>query len=502
MSGFHDGNGAEGAARAAGAADAPEHGADDGQVPDVDPRLDAADLVVAYRTGHRPNGSPAASGSSRASNADEASSTVFPVPERPPLPKPERLNRNALTVAAVVMGTLVLAAVIFMPPSRPAPGTATSPAPIPATATFLDQPVAGQVGGQVGTPSAPNVVPNVVTSGPGSAVSSVGGARRASTAPDPYAAPPNLPAPAVVPTPSPTRLAYEAALEAPLTASEARQATNTRSMTVAPVTAAGDVTDVRLDPDPAASTTGIQPAPTGPGVAARLTNPTGASGHERFLANALAPRATTVRTSVATAPGPYALLAGTMIPAVLVTELNSDLPGEVLAQVARDVYDSRTQRDVLVPKGARLLGTYEHEVGAEQRRLLVAWTRLIFPDGRSVVLPALPAKDRSGAGGLADHVDRHESRVFGTAALLSLVGAGAQLAQPNGGYGVWGGAPSTGQAMAGAVGQQLADVATQMLRRDLDVRPTIHVRQGMPFNVFLNVDLTFPAPYGAYAAEP
>ena len=84
--------------------------------------------------------------------------------------------------------------------------------------------------------------------------------------------------------------------------------------------------------------------------------------------------------------------------------------------------------------------------------------------------------------------------MFGTAALLSLIGAGVQLSQPHGGYGPWG-APSAGQAAAGAVGQQLAGVATQLLQRDLDVQPTIRIRQGAPFNVFLNADLTFPGPY-------
>ena len=119
---------------------------------------------------------------------------------------------------------------------------------------------------------------------------------------------------------------------------------------------------------------------------------------------------------------------------------------------------------------------------------------MIFPDGRSIALPGLPAKDRAGAGGLHDQVDQHGRRVFGTAALLSLITAGAQLAQPNGGYGPMG-YPSPGQIAAGAVGQQLSEVSAQLLRRGMDVPPTIRVRAGMPFNVFLNADLTFPGPY-------
>jgi hypothetical protein len=166
-----------------------------------------------------------------------------------------------------------------------------------------------------------------------------------------------------------------------------------------------------------------------------------------------------------------------MLPAVLLTEINSDLPGDVLAQVAHDVYDSRDQQALLIPKGARLIGTYDSDVSSNQRRLFVAWTRVIFPDGRSLALPGLETKDRSGAGGVADRVEQHRRRTFGTAALLSLVGAGAQLAQPNGGYGPVGAYPSAGQVAAGAAGQQLAQVATEMLRKQMDVQPTIRIRR-------------------------
>jgi type IV secretion system protein VirB10 len=204
---------------------------------------------------------------------------------------------------------------------------------------------------------------------------------------------------------------------------------------------------------------------------------------------------TSVARAVEPAPSPYAIQAGTMIPAVLLTEIDSDLPGDVLAQVAHDVFDSREQRTLLIPKGSRLIGTYDSDISSNQRRLFVAWTRLIFPDGRSLTLPGLETKDRSGAGGVADRVENHRRRTLGTAALLSLVGAGAQLAQPNGGYGAFGSAPSVGQAAAGAAGQQLAQVTTEMLRKQLDAQPTIRIRQGMPFQVFLRTDLAFAGPY-------
>jgi type IV secretion system protein VirB10 len=230
-------------------------------------------------------------------------------------------------------------------------------------------------------------------------------------------------------------------------------------------------------------------------MSASVDAPLATDRHGRFMADAGRRSATVLATAVDPAPGPYALQAGTMIPAVLVTEINSDLPGEILAQVSRDVYDSRTQETLLIPKGSKLLGKYDNQIAVAQDRLLVAWTRVIFPDGRSISLPGLATKDGAGAGGLRDQVDEHRGRVFGTAALLSLITAGAQLSQPNGGYGAWGAYPSAGQIAAGAAGQQFAEVAAQMLRRNMDVQPTIRIRQGMPFNVFLSMDLTFAEPW-------
>jgi type IV secretory pathway VirB10-like protein len=159
------------------------------------------------------------------------------------------------------------------------------------------------------------------------------------------------------------------------------------------------------------------------------------------------------------------------------------------------VYDSKDMATLLLPKGSKILGKYEDRVAVGQNRLLIAWSRVILPDGRSLKLPGLETKDDRGAGGLHDEVDRHTRQVFGTATLLSLISAGVQLSQPRGATGPFGAYPSVGEVAAAAVGRELADVATQMLRRDIDVRPTIRIRQGMPFNVYLNTDLAFTQPY-------
>lgn len=420
----------------------------------------------------------------------------FPVPERPPLPRPERVNRSALTIAAVAMGTMVLAAVVFIPPGRP-DADATRPVPPPAAAepTFLDQqPGAGApavpasaAGGMPGVAGGEVTTSAGVVQGEWSAAPDAASGGTAPPAPAPVAdwpqswqVPVGPPAPRPV---DPAVAAYRAAVAAPLRPSAVAPERSTEAADVEAALAAAAFPG-------GAPASGTPAAGRGAAVERRWGR------QQRFMQDLAGTEGT--RSSAAMlepSPGAYALQAGTMLPAVLLTEINSDLPGDVLAQIAHDVYDSRDQQALLIPKGARLIGTYDSDVSSNQRRLFVAWTRVIFPDGRSLALPGLETKDRSGAGGVADRVEQHRKRTFGTAALLSLVGAGAQLAQPNGGYGPMGVYPSAGQVAAGAAGQQLAQVATEMLRKQMDVQPTIRIRQGMPFQVFLRTDLVFSGPY-------
>ncbi|OZC01166.1 TrbI/VirB10 family protein [Rubricoccus marinus] len=187
------------------------------------------------------------------------------------------------------------------------------------------------------------------------------------------------------------------------------------------------------------------------------------------------------------------LSAGTVVPAALVTGISSELPGAVVAQVTRNVYDSRNQRDVLIPAGSRLVGEYDDQVAYGQNRALVAWTRLLFPDGRSVSLPGLPTQDLRGQAGLRDRVDRHTGRLFGSAVMLAAVGAGVELAAPSDGGAF--GSESPQETVARQIAIELSRVATEVVRRDLDVQPTVTIRPGFRFYVFLARDLAFAAPY-------
>jgi type IV secretory pathway VirB10-like protein len=194
-------------------------------------------------------------------------------------------------------------------------------------------------------------------------------------------------------------------------------------------------------------------------------------------------------------PSPYELHAGSVIPAVLLTGINADLPGTIVAQVRNDVFDSVTGLYLLIPRGTRLVGTYDNRIVQGQRRVLVAWTRLLYPDGSSVDLLGMPGTDEAGYAGFGANVDEHLSKVFASALLLSIIGAGAQLSQPQQSSSLYA-APSVGQTIAGAVGQQIGNTSIQLTQRQLEIPPTLEVPPGCLFNVLVDRDIVLTTPYG------
>lgn len=195
----------------------------------------------------------------------------------------------------------------------------------------------------------------------------------------------------------------------------------------------------------------------------------------------------------------FEIKAGTLIPAVLIGGMNSDLPGQVLAQVRENVRDTATGNHILIPQGARLVGKYDSNISYGQERLLVAWNRIIYPDGSSLNLKGMPGVDQEGYSGLSDEVNNHYLRIFGSAILMSAITAGIQLSQPNSGYSgssIYGGStlqnPGPAQVAAGALGQQIGQTAMHMIQKNMNIQPTIVIRNGEPFNVFVTADLILP----------
>ncbi len=180
----------------------------------------------------------------------------------------------------------------------------------------------------------------------------------------------------------------------------------------------------------------------------------------------------------------HELFAGSVIPAVLVTGINSDLPGSISAQVRETVYDSLDPDVVLIPQGTRLIGKYSSDVAYGQRRVLVAWNQVIFPNGSTIDLKGMEGTDGQGQAGFRDLVDNHYMRIFGSAILMSLLSAGAQLSQPQNSNMFT--APSAGQEAAAAMGQELNMVGQNLLNRNLNIQPTLIIRPGYAFNVLVS----------------
>lgn len=178
---------------------------------------------------------------------------------------------------------------------------------------------------------------------------------------------------------------------------------------------------------------------------------------------------------------PNMLMAGTVIAASLVTGLNSDLPGLVIAQVTQNVYDSATGRILLVPQGARLIGNYDSVVAFGQRRALVIWQRLILPDGSSIRLDAMPASDPSGYAGLADKVDFHTWALLKGVAIATLLGVGTELTVT--------GESDLVQAIRESAQTNVARAGDQITQRNLDIQPTITIRPGAPVRLIVSRDL-------------
>lgn len=191
-----------------------------------------------------------------------------------------------------------------------------------------------------------------------------------------------------------------------------------------------------------------------------------------------------------TPASPYQVMAGSIIAASLVTGLNSDLPGLVVAQVTENVYDSVTGRTLLIPQGARLIGSYDSVVAFGQSRALLVWRRIVLPDGSSVQIDNLPATDAAGYAGLEDEVDYHTWRLLKGVALSTLLGVGTELSlgaeesDPGSGSGA-----SLVRAIRQSTQQSVNQAGQRITEKNLNIQPTITIRPGWPLRVIVYKDL-------------
>lgn len=246
---------------------------------------------------------------------------------------------------------------------------------------------------------------------------------------------------------------------------------------------------------PANTATAAQPSATAApatdlaslGLAPQPATPSAQDRQLAFLNQAPDKRTVSPDRVVAPASG-NVLQAGAVISAALITGIRSDLPGQITAQVTENVYDSPTGKILLVPQGTRVIGQYDSGVGFGQRRVLLVWNRMIFPNGRSIVLERQPGADAEGYAGLEDGVDYHWGELFKAAALSTLLSVGAE-------------AGSSGQesdivrALRNGASDSINQTGQQIVQRQLNIAPTLTIRPGFPVRLIVTRDLVLE-PYG------
>lgn len=232
---------------------------------------------------------------------------------------------------------------------------------------------------------------------------------------------------------------------------------------------------------------GEPPAGFAPVAAAAAEPAARVSPKQAFLAST-GDRRTTASDRLAPPPDPHILQAGSIIPAALITGIRSDLPGQITAQVTQNVYDSPTGRILLIPQGARLIGDYDAEVSAGQSRILLAWTRLILPDGRSIQLDRQPGADGRGFAGLQDSVNFHWGSLAKAALISTLLGVGAELGS--------GSDDTLVRALRTGTQDSVNQASQEIVRRQLNIPPTLTIQPGFPVRVIVTRDLIL-SPAGA-----
>lgn len=230
----------------------------------------------------------------------------------------------------------------------------------------------------------------------------------------------------------------------------------------------------------AAGLAGLPPALDG-GAAAPASVPQSDAGRKQAFLERASDRRTVSTERLTGLTSPSILQAGSVIPAALITGIRSDLPGLVTAQVTQNVYDSPTGRILLIPQGSRLIGDYDADVAFGQSRVLLAWNRLILPDGRSIVLERQPASDPRGFAGLQDGTDYHWGGVHKAALVSTLLGVGSELGS--------GSDNNITRALRRGSQDSVNRAGEQIVSRELQVRPTITIRPGYPVRVLVTRDL-------------
>jgi len=297
-------------------------------------------------------------------------------------------------------------------------------------------------------------------------------------------APPIGPNPVAPPTGTAASPAVAAAQAARQRAGQERDAARTSKLflgTTGPV-GAGGAPPAPLDLMTApggekASTAVAQPASAAPAEDAAQND----QASKRAFLKGGADKPSTSLNRIEAPVSPYVLQAGSVIAAALITGIRSDLPGQISAQVTQNLYDSPTGRILLIPQGSKLVGEYDSQISFGQNRVLLAWDRLILPDGRSLALDRLPGADASGFAGLQDATNYHWGGIAKAALLSTALGIGAEVGSN--------GNDDLARAIRQGTSDTVNQAGQQIVRRQLNVQPTLTIRPGYPLRVIVTRDL-------------
>lgn len=229
------------------------------------------------------------------------------------------------------------------------------------------------------------------------------------------------------------------------------------------------------------------------GLTGQPIDPNGQTSKENFFNSDLS-KLGYLPNSVVPQRSPFELKRGSVIPATLITGINSDLPGRITAQVSQNVYDSATGHRLLIPQGTRLLGRYDSKVSFGQSRVLVVWTDIILPNGATLQIGGMAGTDAQGYGGFSDKVDRKLLETFGSAILIALIGAGTEMAIPRD-RNSFGMENSAEYSARRTFAETFGRMAERTISRNMDVQPTLEIRPGYKFNVLVDQDMVFPGEY-------
>ncbi|WP_027584625.1 IncP-type conjugal transfer protein TrbI [Bradyrhizobium sp. Ai1a-2] len=245
-------------------------------------------------------------------------------------------------------------------------------------------------------------------------------------------------------------------------------------------------------PGPARGASDLYAAALRAGFGMQNIDPNGQTAKEDFF-NADLKKLGYLPNKVVAPTSAYELKRGSVIPATLITGINSDLPGRITAQISQNVYDSATGHQLLIPQGAKLLGRYDSKISFGQSRVLVVWTDIIFPNGSTLQIGGMAGTDGEGYGGFNDQVDNHYFQVFGSAILIAAIGAGIDMSMPA--SSPYGYQQTPTDAARNSFAESFGRVAEQTISKNMNVQPTLEIRPGYVFNVLVNQDMVFPGAY-------